>query len=138
MMYWGNEEDAGDNEYASMLIAHSDGGCGGWSRLFQRALAFQGITNSTLWVVDPPANMAEMGIYASIPAQGNPQPRNHFNNHAVVQFGQIIYDPSYGRTYTNQLQWEDSSVSVYYPSFDLQNPTNDVKGRLDTRWQVTQ
>ncbi len=57
-------------------------------------------------------------------------PRDIVYQHEVVQWNGTIYDPSYGKTYTNQLQWEDSSVSVYLPE-----PTNDVKGVQETVWR---
>lgn len=45
-------------------------------------------------------------------AQGNPNPRAYFENHAVVVFGGLIYDPSYGSTPRPKQEWIEKSIDA--------------------------
>jgi hypothetical protein len=139
MTYWDNVEDAGDNSDSFSLIIHADGSCGGWARLFWDAQKIHGITASTLMRIDPKPGYAEIGIYPSLPAQGNPHPRYNFSDHGVIERSGVVYDPSYGKIYNttdSHLAWEDTAVNVYYAAPNMQNPTNDVKGVLETQWSI--
>lgn len=44
-------------------------------------------------------------------AQGNPDPVNYFNHHRVVQIGDTIYDPSYGKTFASEMAWEAAALA---------------------------
>jgi hypothetical protein len=84
--------------------------------------------------IDPPSPFKEIGIDPNLPAQGKPHPKSNFDNHAVIEKDGVVYDPSYGKQFNSRVAWEDGSVAVFYRSIDAQNPTNDVKGVLQTIW----
>jgi hypothetical protein len=47
-------------------------------------------------------------------AQGNPNPRAHFCNHAIVRFNGAYYDPSYGTgPFASPTAWEDASLDGF-------------------------
>jgi hypothetical protein len=49
-----------------------------------------------------------------IEAQGNDNPRAYFRDHAVVEYGDKIYDPSYGAAVVaNQQEWEDEALDAF-------------------------
>ena len=56
--------------------------------------------------------------WSSVAAQGNDNPIAIFGDHALVQKGTQIYDPSYGTgPFTGILDWENKSVDGYGVQF---------------------
>lgn len=48
-----------------------------------------------------------------VPSQGNPNPRKGFRDHALVNFGSRLYDPSYGTASVTDIdEWEQASLDV--------------------------
>jgi hypothetical protein len=154
MLYYGTNALAhinqGTNSFAwtDKLVKYADGQCGAWQNFFHDVLALHAIA-STMHIIYPPpfgdgfivgtlvgTNITDI---AAVPAQNNNNfiPIN-FQNHGVNLYNGLIYDPSYGRTWTNQLAWEDGSVALYHTNILYLNitPTNyvpDIKGTIETQ-----
>ena len=71
--------------------------------------------------------MGVIGMCSSVPGQGGTPFRREFVNHAVGTAGSVIYDPSYGLSYTTKIAWEDGSVEYFSPPL-----RHDQKGVLET------
>jgi hypothetical protein len=76
------------------------------------------------WNVTDPWTLAQA---TPVEAQGNTAPQMYFQDHVVDTFDNKIYDPSYGASYPNFVDWEDGALqgigAANYPSSSLINPT---------------
>lgn len=45
-----------------------------------------------------------------VAGQGNDNPRAEFENHAIVKYNGLYYDPSYGSNVSHSLEWENYSI----------------------------
>jgi hypothetical protein len=107
------------------LLKYADGKCGAWQEFMWDTLSLHGISSGRHVVTPPP--FAAFFIYASLAGQGGTPLVRGFINHAVNSYGGILYDPSYGTSYTSKLSWEDASVELF-----IDPPTSDSKGVLQT------
>jgi hypothetical protein len=80
---------------------------------------------------------------SGVKGQGNPDPLAVFGDHALVDIGGKIYDPSYGTgPFDSLVKWEDASVDGYgvqfidgsgCPPFLLWIGKEDTKGVLEVK-----
>jgi len=97
----------------------NDGPCGQWANLFRACIALHGIPSVTVAIVPKPElNLNGFYIKTEIQAQGGAAGKFDFQNHAVVKLTddpfEIIYDPSYGKTYPDLMTWENQSVDRFF------------------------
>jgi hypothetical protein len=60
-----------------------------------------------------------------LPAQGNTNPRSYFSNHAVVEWNQLIFDPSYGSgPFSSESAWINSSLKGIQAGFCVYKKTS--------------
>jgi hypothetical protein len=102
MTYWPLGDATPEILYTAGLVKEKMGRCGAWARLFKDALAVHGISAqvytinpkvippSEHFVYPPPVGYPvekKRGFYikTSLAGQGNPTPKNMFENHAVVK-----------------------------------------------------
>ena len=111
----------------------TNGICDAWADLFYQAQRIHAIDGSVVETIWPPFLYYRISTYNNIPGQGNPTPKSYFNGHTLVQRGETIYDPSYGKKYPSRLAWEDASAEAYYEVYPL-NPRYDVKGTNECKW----
>lgn len=57
---------------------------------------------------------AEFTYTAPLAAQGNNNPPGLFPDHAIILVNGQIYDPSYGKTYTNLQDFQDKAVAGFF------------------------
>jgi len=81
---------------------------------------------------------------SGIPGQGNNDPKSDFTNHAIVEFNNKYYDPSYGSgPFDSRIDWEDSSIEGF-GAYIIKNGKElflykekyDTKGILETKFTV--
>jgi len=90
---------------AADLLSGGDGRCEAWAGLFRDAIKVQGIA-ANMSVIAPYDTVfwTALGfdVFASLDGQGptDPPSQRSFTNHAVVEYGGTIYDPSYGKSFT--------------------------------------
>lgn len=142
MAYWGEYagfySTAADLFDTAGLLKNLDGRCGAWADFLTQIYQTQGITAyRTKIVADdcgvgfrmapvmPPPGTASysIGLYvkSNLEAQGNPDPWNLFDDHAVVKVSVAnrVLDPSYGAAFSGttmhdaEQQWEKDSLSGF-------------------------
>jgi hypothetical protein len=69
-----------------------------------------------------------------VEGQGNDDPRSEFDNHAIVEYKDKIYDPSYGTKFPNRLAWESSSIVAYTGLFGVRWSEMGVVKHLILHW----
>lgn len=85
-------------------------------RFFSDLLGVQGITINR-GAVGPYSPRTGLRVYASNKGQGNVTPvANQFGDHAINQYGNKFYDPSYGTgSYDTLWEWEeDDCIQSYF------------------------
>jgi len=127
MQYWGPKALSQPLFYTADLVREADGRCGAWAEFFEDTLAVHGVASQIHEIQAPLYPVGVMGIYSSLLGQGGTPLQREFVNHAVVTAGSVLYDPSYGVSYTTKIAWEDASVEYFSPP-----PRTDQKGVLET------
>ena len=108
------------------LLKNGDGRCSAWANLFVDLLRTQGIASGVVKEILP-KETPELGEIVgfsmrSLPlllgqgqGQNVPLHAGPFPSHAVVMLDNAshIYDPSYGRDYSNLMRWEDFTVETF-------------------------
>ncbi len=112
MTYWKTASPPADTEG---LLRTLDGRCGAWARGLNDCILTHGIAGSAakgIYPLDQPPDLEARGfsVDPNLDAQGNPNPRTDFADHAVVVYGGEIYDPSYGKKSPSLIAWEDASL----------------------------
>jgi hypothetical protein len=138
LLYWGPfASDSDNNQYCATtgdLMKYGDGKCGQWSAFFEATLGIHGITSEHK-TIRPKSPYCFIDIYAGLNAQGGTPQKRVFTNHAVSIYDNRIFDASYGASYLQEIDWEDTSVEGYsYPPPPYPDPVNDTKGVLETGW----
>ena len=116
------------------LLKNGYGRCGAWANLLVDTMAVQGVDKARVraiypknigndysnghflvknWVFD--ATNQSLNDLPGVAAQGNFDPQSLFGDHAVVVLGGTngsdkVYDPSYGKSFSNHKDWEDQSI----------------------------
>jgi hypothetical protein len=115
MRYWG--PNAQNHTTTDELLAFNDGQCGAWARFFRDILLTQGVVVNYYKILPPPVNGAEqVGLQVNPVklAQGGTPTASLFADHALLELGGTIYDPSYGgQPYPSQVTHEDSSFTHF-------------------------
>ena len=116
------------------LLSSADGRCGAWARFFRDCIKVQGISGAvvkqimpahdglqahSLWVKNQDISKLTLAPptlptpLLGIPGQGSGDPSaSVFLDHAIVQYGSFIYDPSYGYCFPNLTKWQQSSLDA--------------------------
>ncbi|MBP5620439.1 MAG: hypothetical protein J6X44_00335 [Thermoguttaceae bacterium] len=83
------------------LLRETDGTCGAWQDFMIDVLGTQKISASRRGIiVNPNTSGGYFKVYSNIDGQGAGTPKECiWRNHAVVEYGDNIYDPSYGKLY---------------------------------------
>jgi hypothetical protein len=142
-------------------LENANGTCGAWAELFIQTLRIHGITTAKkMRIVPTDFHHATYGDLVGdkvmvrdwnldsgvlvpgtrIPAQGNNESPEAFNDHAVAQIGSTVYDASYGVTRSSQSAYEDAAFFgfVFRPASDPVNGEqivfNNQTGGLQTTW----
>ena len=137
LTYWGTRTPEPPVTTAGLLLS-GDGKCGAWSRFFRDTIKVQGISADSSKIAPHTIFMKPavgFTVKSSLDGQGDMSPPAavKFVNHAVVDYGGKIYDPSYGAMYeasgtTSALAaWENAAlVSIAYVSFTPPPPNTVV------------
>lgn len=83
------------NEGAIGLLRCGDGSCRAWQNLTQAVYANQGIQTQAAKVT----TSGHFQVNATLPGQGGIPKESIWKDHAVIRYGDDIYDPSYGLHY---------------------------------------
>jgi hypothetical protein len=156
LTYWG-ETVRGDHENpdflkTTTLLQRGDAKCAAWANFFNDCLLVQGIDGGTVKriVPKPQPGRTVVGLAINnwdlnanppkdlpgIPGQNNPNPPSTFLDHAVVQYQDKLYDPSYGGTpYNNIVSWEDTSLAaiLYKDRMGRVKFSPNIRGSAETQ-----
>ena len=132
MKYLGEDAKKGANADACQttagLVKFADGRCQAWADFFVDVLSAQGVAstfmaiqpkNKTILEGDTTYYQNGFSVKAELAGQSNPSPLTLFNGHAVVVSRSVVYDPSYGRSYSgsslsaSELMWEAAAVDYF-------------------------
>ncbi|MBP5622675.1 MAG: hypothetical protein J6X44_11750 [Thermoguttaceae bacterium] len=93
-------DNSGLTDTASLLV-HQDGICGVWQSFMIDVLKTQGVVANALEiVVKDNLSVSSFKVKSTALGQGNATPKECiWPNHAVVEFDNNVYDPSYGLEY---------------------------------------
>ncbi len=129
--YYGAGSSTPMQSTTSSLLENADGNCGAWVRFFRDILRAHGDNSGVHKEIitkdqAPPWNGYGFKIYVECRGQNKTKPYFSFRNHAVLKYGGILYDPSYGRTYDDLLKWEDASVNMLIYKHSVTGATVDL------------
>jgi hypothetical protein len=121
LLYWGGgQNDPNQNRpgwgRVTDLLAVSDGPCGAWARLLVEVLRTQGVPAYVFGIKPDPAVVGNVDgfIVNSSDGQGVGGSATAFNDHAIVELtntgGNAVLDPSYGKWFASELDWEKGSI----------------------------
>jgi len=123
MTYWFNGQVGGPTTAALLQSTDANGNCEAWSAFLRDCFSVQGISADRIkampvsandrailvknWQFNEPPHGSGTHPYIigtdavhtdgmGIPAQGNPNPPDHFNGHWITLCNDAYYDPSYG------------------------------------------
>ncbi len=130
MQYWGpyssqNLESPPDDFFTTAgLLKNGDGRCYAWANLFVDILKAQGIAVASVKEIRTKDAMFDQELWMGdgfwvnefLEAQGpNEHPYTGPFTHAVImlEHSSSIYDPSYGKAYSNLVAWEDLTVNMF-------------------------
>jgi len=126
--YEGTERYGNWNRTGFNLIALKDGPCQTWVILLMeltnqlqggQMLRFRVTVDESKFTPTAEGNSVTgyhwMELNANSRGQGMPVPPNKtiFNNHSVAKWGEEIFDPSYGRRFNRESEWESESVDIF-------------------------
>ena len=140
------------------FLNEADGTCGSWADFLVATAAAQGVVGATAVgivarVPNPPKPAQpeytilayqSLLVYRTLMGQGGKPVADKFLDHAVVEFGGRVYDPSYGRDYDTEVAWEDAAIEGYKFNWAkrvgadadlIPTYSDDVKGLQETAWE---
>ncbi len=156
LQYWGPIALGTNIQTTDLLLRLKDGRCGAWVRMFRDCSHTHSIPPGGIQVISPPPrpglleprllikhynmNVTPPIDLRGIKGQSNPDPKSVFSNHGVVTRAGKILDPSYGKLFTTQNEWEDKSVAGFR-YVELGPPAayryfKNVKKVQETGWAV--
>lgn len=97
----------------SGFLKQGKGTCRAWQEFFYAVMGSQGINVNKCYICPKP----DMQFYSMVAvpgeAQGNPSPWRIFKNHAIIEYGSRLYDPSYKQTGATLPDYENKAFSSY-------------------------
>ncbi len=135
LYYYRTPYNSNVSSTVAKLLADGDGRCGAWARFLQAIIKTHGIrgVEARQVIPSPPPNSGLQGhqiwvknqdlgpLTASPPGlpvpingiagQGSSNPsKSVFDDHGVTTYAGMIYDPSYGKSFENLLEWQRNAL----------------------------